>query len=197
MSTKPSSRPGSPVTRRTMLKAGAIAGTSPLWVPPVLSVLGLSPDMAQAASVPTPTCITTYPSHAFLVFSVPTVSGSTSTPTYYVFKFGDGTSAAPTPGDYNQPKDGAFLAATAPYSAGTIIGKSNQGTAAQQVTRTQLLAGIQAATFAKSSGTGYTIVNAPSSLVGVFAYDGSFSDNIYQVHSFAPVNGQYLITKCA
>lgn len=186
MTTKDIERGSSPLSRRTVLKAGAIAGTSPLWIAPAMSIVGLTPSLAQATSGHG--CTTTYPSHAFLVFLVDGV--------YYAFKFGDGTGGALTPGDYNQEKDGVFLANTAPYKGHTIIGKDNQATGAQVTVRANLLKGIGTATFSNSNGVGYTLTKAPSSLVGVYAFDGSFKDNVYNVHAFSTVNGQYFITKC-
>lgn len=186
MTTKDIERGSSPLSRRTVLKAGAIAGTSPLWIAPAMSIVGLTPSLAQATSGHG--CNTTYPSHAFLVFHVDGV--------YYAFKFGDGNGGALTPGDYNQSKDGVFLANTPPYKGHTIIGKNNQATGVQVTVRANLLKGIETAKFSNSSGVGYTLTKAPSSLVGVYAFDGSFKDNVYGVHAFSAVNGQYFITKC-
>ena len=187
MTTKDIERGSSPLSRRTVLKAGAIAGTSPLWIAPAMSIVGLTPSLAQATSGHG--CTTTYPSHAFLVFLVDGV--------YYAFKFGDGNGGALTPGDYNQSKDGVFLANTAPYMGHTIIGQSNVGTAAQQAEWASLLGGITTAVTSTGNGVAYTFTSAPDSLVGVYAYDGSFKDSPYLVHAIAPVNGRYLITKCA
>ena len=187
VATKDIERGSSPLSRRTVLKAGAIAGTSPLWIAPAMSIVGLTPSLAQATSGHG--CTTTYPSHAFLVFLVDGV--------YYAFKFGDSYGGALTPAGYNQSKDGVFLANTAPYKNHTIIGKSNVGTPAQQAKWASLLKGIETAKFSNTNGVGYTLTKAPSSLVGVYAYDGSFKrDNVYGVHAFSPVNGQYFITKC-
>ena len=193
MSTQDLEQRSSVVTRRTVLKASVLAGTSPLWIPPALSVVGLTPSMAQAASHNG--CTTTYPSHAFIVFLVPT--GPTKVPTYYAFKFGDGAGGALIPGSINGPKDGTFLAATPQYKGKRVVGRRSQASGAEIQIRADLLKGITAATFKNANGSGYTLTKAPSSLVGVYAFDGSFKDNIYGVHTFAPVNGQYFITKCA
>ena len=187
MATKDIQRGSSPLSRRTVLKAGAIAGTSPLWIAPAMSIVGLTPSLAQATSGHG--CTTTYPSHAFLVFLVDGV--------YYAFKFGDGNGGALTPGDYDQSKDGVFLQNTAPYNGEPIVGKSNIGTAAQKAKWASLRGTITTAVTSTGNGVAYTITSAPSSLVGVYAYDGSFKDSPYRVHSIAPLNGRYLITKCA
>ena len=186
VATKDIERGSSPLSRRTVLKAGAIAGTSPLWIAPAMSIVGITPSLAQATSGHG--CTTTYPSHAFLVFLI---DGD-----YYVFKFGDGNGGELTPGDFNQSQDGVFLANTAPYKGHTIIGKDNQAIGGQITVRANLLKAIGTATFSNSNGVGYTLTKAPSFLVGVYAFDGSFKDNVYNVHAFVPVNGQYAITKC-
>ena len=167
-------------SRRTVVKAG-------LWAAPAFAVVNLTAMSAAHASAPPP-CITTYPSHAFVVFLV---DG-----TYYSFKFGDGTATAPLPGDDGNTWDQAFLAHTSPYAGKVVIEKDNQCNPAQAIVRTNLLSQLEVATFTNSSGVGYTITSAPSGLVGVYAYDGSFTDNPHGVHTFQLTGSQFLITKC-
>ena len=169
-------------SRRTVVKAG-------LWAAPALAVVNLSLMSAAHASVSTPPCITTYPSHAFAVFLV----GGT----YYSIKFGDGTATKPVPGDDGNTFDQAFLAGTSPYAGMTVIEKGNEGSLAQKAVYASLLAGLKVATFSYASGVGYTITAAPAGLVGVYAYDGSFTDNVYRVHTVELTGSQFLITKCA
>lgn len=168
-------------SRRTIVKAG-------LWAAPAIAVVNVTSLSAQAASAPKP-CVTTYPSHAFVVFLIGGV--------YYSVKFGDGTSSTPVPGDDGNTFDQAFLNITSPYHGKTVITKGNQGTAQQQLVYANLLTSLTVATFSNSGGVGYTITSAPSTLVAVYAFDGSFMDNIYKIHPVALTGSQFLITKCA
>ena len=169
-------------SRRTVVKAG-------LWAAPALAVVNLTAmSAAHASTVVTPPCTTTYTSHAFVVFLVDGV--------YYSIKFGeDGHFTAP--GDDGNSFDQAFLRATLPPNS-TIIFKGKDGNAAQQNIYAGLLAALMVTTFSNTSGEGYIITSAPSSIDSVYAYDGSFKTptNIYGVHPIQLTGGQILISKC-
>ena len=175
-------------SRRTVLKAG-------LWTAPAIAVVHLSAGSAQAASGTTAPQ-TTYPSHGFLVFLVNEDVGGKTVPVYYAFKFGNGSAMTPVVGEYNQAKDGAYLAKTSPYAGNTIIGKDNVGTADQMSTWDTLRKAINVATFSNSTGSGYVLTSAPAGLVGAYVFDGSIGgDKIAPVQ--ATSKGQFLFTKVA
>ena len=196
MTTKDIERGSSPLSRRTVLKAGAIAGTSPLWIAPAMSIVGLTPSLAQATSGHG--CTDGYPSHGFVVFVVQGV--------YYAYKFGDGTPATPVVvGDQNA-NDRAFLAQAFPGAK--VIGNFTEATtAAQRSTFSSLLSQLNdgsVATYSNAQSSGYTITALPTSpagvrLAGAYAFDGSFQNghqHASKIKNVTPVKGAYLFTTC-
>ena len=193
MATKDIERGSSPLSRRTVLKAGAIAGTSPLWIVPAMSIVGLTPSLAQATSGHG--CADGYPSHGFVVFLVQGV--------YYAYKFGDGTLATPVVvGDQNA-NDIEFLKQAFPGA--TVIGNGTDAkTIAQRSTFISLLSQLKVATYSNAQSSGYTITALPTSPLGVqlastYAFDGSFQNgnqHASKIKTVTPINGAYLFTTC-
>ena len=193
VATKDIERGSSSLSRRTVLKAGVIAGTSPLWIAPAMSIVGLSPSLAQASSGPA--CANGYPSHGFVVL---VVQGD-----YYAYKFGEGSPATPVVvGDQNT-NDRAFLKQAFPGA--TVIGNSTDAEIiAQRSTFTSLLSQLKVATYSNAQSSGYTITALPTRPSGVqlaeaYAFDDSFqngSQQLFRIRAITPVNGAYLFTTC-
>ena len=179
-------------SRRNVLKAG-------LWVAPAVVVVNMTAVSAAHASgtQPPPPCITTYPSFGFVVFEATGVRHGDKI--FYAFKFGDGTSTQPVVEGIGMSKAFEYLSNTSPYNNpnATVIGNPGEGTAAQQAEWTRLLGLLTVVSYTDSTGSGYKITAADSSLVAVFVHDGTFSDNAYMVHPVASTSDGYRLTKCA
>lgn len=176
-------------TRRTALKVGLLAGTSPVWAPPVITVMGLTPAYAQTPSAPQPTAFRYLVSHGILLFKV----GAT----YYAVQF-TGTSSADVQAA-NPTFDVPYLLA-GPCKGNVLIAKANQGTAAQRA-MWQTLKGQVSVGLVKSAagGSAWQLTSAPSSLVGAFMMDGSFpgsaSEPPYQIKPAVQQGGRFLFYK--
>lgn len=160
-------------SRRTIVKAG-------LWAAPALAVVNLTSMSAAQASISG--CTTTYPSHGILVYT----ATKTGSDTYYVFKFGDGTSTPPTAGPDQDPNDIAYLQGR--YPTKTLIGSGKAGSVWATIQST-----ITVALYANGADTGYIWTGPLTGFVAAYVFDGSTGYLPVQPNT----DGQYLFTKCA
>ena len=154
-------------SRRTVVKAG-------LWAAPAFAVVNLTAMSAAHASAPPP-CITTYPSHGFLIFSSTKLGDNA----YYYFKFGNGSSTSPTVSADSNSLDLAALSLIYPLT--TIVTGAGDGTTAQQTTWTILKGAIGLDVFSSGANAGYVytglttpVGSSPAGvLVAAYTFDGS------------------------